>query len=62
MESGLLTESVGIVMTKCLIRHSHQAIIQGHGQVDRMVKNFHEERDEQNKRHWLEKEKLREVY
>lgn len=31
-------------------------------QVDRMVKNFHEERDEQNKRHWLEKEKLREVY
>lgn len=27
-----------------------------------MVKNFHEERDEQNKRHWLEKEKLREVY
>lgn len=27
-----------------------------------MVKNFHEERDEQNKRHWLEKQKLREVY
>lgn len=31
-------------------------------QVDRMVKNFHDEREEQAKRHWLEKEKLREVY
>lgn len=31
-------------------------------QVDRMVKNFHDEREEQGKRHWLEKEKLREVY
>lgn len=27
-----------------------------------MLKNFHEEREEQAKRHWLEKEKLREVY
>jgi hypothetical protein len=24
-------------------------------QVDRMLKNFHDEREEQNKRHWLEK-------
>ena len=27
-----------------------------------MLKNFHEEREEQNRRHNLEKEKLREVF
>jgi hypothetical protein len=27
-----------------------------------MLKNFHEEREEQNKRHWVEKEKLKDMY
>jgi len=27
-----------------------------------MLKNFHEEREEQSKRHWIEKEKLKEMY
>jgi hypothetical protein len=31
-------------------------------QIDKVVKNFHIEREEQNKRHWVEKEKLKEMY
>ena len=31
-------------------------------QIDRMLKNFHEEREEQGRRHHMEKEKLREVF
>lgn len=31
-------------------------------QIDKMLKNFHSERQEQDKRHWLEKEKLKEMY
>ena len=31
-------------------------------QMDKMVKSFHIEREEQNKRHWVEKEKLKEMY
>jgi hypothetical protein len=31
-------------------------------QIDKMLKNFHEEREDQNKRHWIEKEKLKEMY
>lgn len=30
--------------------------------MDKIIKNFHIEREEQNKRHYIEKEKLKEMY
>ena len=30
--------------------------------MDKIIKNFHLEREDQNKRHWIEKEKLTEMY